>query len=248
MSSCVCKILFKSEQICGCCCKMLRGSLFWDTRYINHNQTLFTLSFRSLSETFIRRSCSNLLPVLATVVMWCDVARSRSYMWLSPVSVVSGWRCELDNNCSECVQSSDFLSATVLSCRESSSHRRSGRDKDRTVLSCLAWRCELVLRECSQRTNWTELNWPAPSWPSYTTRYWSHASASRSWLATGLRVEELQFANWSLVQSSSSAVNVSPEVSAVADGPARRAASRWHGFTWATRNIFKFIPEEYDTC
>jgi len=22
-----CKILFKSEQICGCCCKMLRGSL-----------------------------------------------------------------------------------------------------------------------------------------------------------------------------------------------------------------------------
>jgi len=33
MSSCVCKILFKSEQICGCCCKMLRGSLFGDTRY-----------------------------------------------------------------------------------------------------------------------------------------------------------------------------------------------------------------------
>ena len=32
MSSCVRKILFKSEQICGCCCKMLRGSLFWDTR------------------------------------------------------------------------------------------------------------------------------------------------------------------------------------------------------------------------
>ena len=29
MSSCVCKILFKSEQICGCYCKMLRGSLFW---------------------------------------------------------------------------------------------------------------------------------------------------------------------------------------------------------------------------
>jgi len=34
MTSCVCKILFKSEQICGCCCKMLRGSLFWDIRYI----------------------------------------------------------------------------------------------------------------------------------------------------------------------------------------------------------------------
>jgi len=34
---CVCKILFKSGQICGCCCKMLRGSLFWDTRYKRHN-------------------------------------------------------------------------------------------------------------------------------------------------------------------------------------------------------------------
>jgi len=33
MFSCECKILFKSEQICGCCCKMLRGSLFCDTRY-----------------------------------------------------------------------------------------------------------------------------------------------------------------------------------------------------------------------
>jgi len=31
MSSYVCKILFKSEQICGCCCKMLRGSLFLGT-------------------------------------------------------------------------------------------------------------------------------------------------------------------------------------------------------------------------
>jgi len=37
--------------------------------YINHNQTLFALTFRSLSETFVRRSCSVLLPVLATVVM-----------------------------------------------------------------------------------------------------------------------------------------------------------------------------------
>jgi len=33
-------------------------------------------------------------------------------------------------------------SATVLSCRESSSHRRSGRDTDKTVLSCPAWQCE----------------------------------------------------------------------------------------------------------
>ena len=33
-----------------------------------------------------------------------------------------------------------------LSCRKSNSHLRSGRDTDKTVLSCLAWRCELPLR------------------------------------------------------------------------------------------------------
>ena len=35
------------------------------------------------------------------------------------------------------VQTSNFLSATVWSCREFNSHRRSGRDTDKTVLSCL---------------------------------------------------------------------------------------------------------------
>ena len=55
-------------------------------------------------------------------------------------------RCELVD-CSECVQTWNyFLSATVLSCRESNSHRRSGRDTDKTILSCLAWRCELAVR------------------------------------------------------------------------------------------------------
>jgi len=47
-----------------------------------------------------------------------------------------------------------------------------------------------------------ELNWPAASWPSYTTRYWSRASASRSWLAAGLQCESC-----SSVQFSSCAVN-----------------------------------------
>jgi len=46
-------------------------------------------------------------------------------------------RCELDD-CSERVQTSNFLSATVLSCRKFNSHRRSGRVTDKTVLSCLA--------------------------------------------------------------------------------------------------------------
>jgi len=47
-------------------------------------------------------------------------------------------------HCSERVQTSIFLSATVLSCRKSNSHRRSGRETDKSVLSCLAWRCELA--------------------------------------------------------------------------------------------------------
>ena len=51
------------------------------------------------------------------------------------------FRRELDD-CSERVHTSNFLSATVLSCRESNSHRQSETDK--TVLSCLAWRCELA--------------------------------------------------------------------------------------------------------
>ena len=49
--------------------------------------------------------------------------------------------CELDD-CSERVQSSNVLSATVLSCRESNSQRRGGRDTDKTVLSRLVCRCE----------------------------------------------------------------------------------------------------------
>ena len=34
--------------------------------------------------------------------------------------------------------------------------------------------------------NSTQLNWPASSWPNYTSRYWSCASASWSWLAARL--------------------------------------------------------------
>jgi len=56
-------------------------------------------------------------------------------------------RCELDD-CSERVQTSNFLSATVLSCQKSNSYRRSGRDTDKTVLSCPAWRCKLTLKQC----------------------------------------------------------------------------------------------------
>ena len=52
--------------------------------------------------------------------------------------------CRCDH-CTEHVHTLIFLSATVLSCRESNSRRRSGRDTDKTVLSRRAWRCELAL-------------------------------------------------------------------------------------------------------
>ena len=43
-----------------------------------------------------------------------------------------------------------FLSATVLSCRESNWDRWSGRDTDKTVVSCLAWRCEWAVRPSNE--------------------------------------------------------------------------------------------------
>ena len=52
-----------------------------------------------------------------------------------------------------CFQTSDFQSATVLSCRKSNSHRRSGRDTDSMVLSGLTWRCELAVTAFVRRCN-----------------------------------------------------------------------------------------------
>jgi len=49
--------------------KALKATTGLYKHYINHNQTLFTLTFRSLPETFVKRRCTILLPVLATVVM-----------------------------------------------------------------------------------------------------------------------------------------------------------------------------------
>jgi len=56
------------------------------------------------------------------------------------------WCCLSELDCSERVRTSNFLSPTVSSCRESNSHHhRSGRDTDKTVLSRPALRCELAL-------------------------------------------------------------------------------------------------------
>ena len=44
----------------------------------------------------------------------------------------------------------------LVSCRESNAHRQSVRDTDKTVLSCLAWRCELALTVV---LDWSWLEW-----------------------------------------------------------------------------------------
>jgi len=66
------------------------------------------------------------------------------------------WRCGVNWTIALNVlmQTSDFLSATVFSCRESNSQRRRGRDTDKTVLSCLAWRCELAVTRGSCLRRW----------------------------------------------------------------------------------------------
>jgi len=53
---------------------------------INHNRTLYTVTFLSLSETFVRRSCSILFPVLATVVMctWQETGRMPGPVYSCP--------------------------------------------------------------------------------------------------------------------------------------------------------------------
>jgi len=70
-----------------------------------------------------------------------DSIRTRHDKTVLSVSCLA-WRCELDN-CYWRAQTSDFLSATVLSCRECTSHRRGRRNTRRTFLSGLAWRYEL---------------------------------------------------------------------------------------------------------
>jgi len=51
MSSCVCKISFKSVQVCGGCCKMFRGLTF-----LGHSVELITASLYTKFEmsSFIR--------------------------------------------------------------------------------------------------------------------------------------------------------------------------------------------------
>jgi len=85
-----------------------------------------------------------------------------------PVCVVSGVNWTIALNVFR-LQIFCRRQTTVLSCRESSSHRRSGRDTDKIVLSCLVWRCELALTEqrwtvvllaqCARVTCLQELRW-----------------------------------------------------------------------------------------
>jgi len=103
---------------------------------------------RSASECVRRSHCAARHTPTQSVLVWLSGRLSshrRHTRYDKTVLSVSFLvcRCELDD-CSERVQTSNFLSATVLSCRESSSHRQSGHDTDKTVLSCLEWWSELA--------------------------------------------------------------------------------------------------------
>ena len=70
------------------------------------------------------------------------------------------WCCEVDS-CHQRVQTSYFLSATVLSRQKSSSHRRDKHDTDSIVLSGQAWLCELVIwRLCAEGRPFVLLPFP----------------------------------------------------------------------------------------
>jgi len=51
---CVCKISFKSVQVCGGCCKMFRGLTFWDTVYKRQKQRVCV----QLQSSFTLRAAS----------------------------------------------------------------------------------------------------------------------------------------------------------------------------------------------
>ena len=100
MSSCVCKILFKSEQICGCCCKMLRDSLFWDTRYIwgkflSTHHLLHLAIWHHTLDTFIVNS----ICILSYDQLWAALLTGRNavtWRWaLSYVHRFTVTRCDL---------------------------------------------------------------------------------------------------------------------------------------------------------
>ena len=77
MSSCVCKILFKSEQIRGCCCKMLRGSLFWDTLYVSMCRSV-CLSVGHMSRAKTAE------PIQMPIRVWTGVGQSNHRYYVKP--------------------------------------------------------------------------------------------------------------------------------------------------------------------
>jgi len=53
-------VKFKSEQICSCCCKMLRGSLFWDTWYRHYiNKSIYLSIYNTYTLSVCLSLCQN---------------------------------------------------------------------------------------------------------------------------------------------------------------------------------------------
>jgi len=60
------------------------------------------------------------------------------------------WRGGVNSAIAIDVSTLQMFCRRVLSCRECNSHRRSGRDTDKTVLSCTTWRCLRVRHDAHE--------------------------------------------------------------------------------------------------
>ena len=99
--------------------------------------------------------------------------------------------------------------------------------------------------------NWTELTCTAPSWPSYTTRYWPRASRHEvDWLHNRAAVRELRFENWNSVQSSSViCCEHALTLSQSADGELWKGQmSGWMGANVGTRGAWAAAGNSLCTC
>ena len=131
---------------------------------INRNQTLFTLTFWSLLETFVRRSCSILLPVLATVVMWRG---KRSVVRMAQCTAALGCRtgCKVHYTVLH-TRLSIYgpRSATILVREKCMHHRRShSRSRRRVIyyycahISVICWPPDAPAFKCGKSTHRTSI-------------------------------------------------------------------------------------------
>ena len=107
--------------------------------YINHNQTLLSLTFRYLSETFVRRSRSVFFLVLATVLMWRGKKGSSARPKGGTAFDESGWG-----------QLYTEPHVQLISCRITSLHHCRGNNRKKKRTKFFFWRRSLIDIETSK--------------------------------------------------------------------------------------------------